>query len=85
MLSKASWLLRASLCALVCALCGFACDRIPEQVLRDEQSRARHYRAAFENEHDENVQLRARLEKASANVPEQAACGSQSGPLPVSK
>lgn len=76
---------RGALCALVCALSGFACDRVPEQVLRDEQARARQYRDAFETEHDENVQLRARLEKANATVPESASCGSQTGALPVSK
>ena len=85
MLSPAARLLRVALCALVCALSGLACDRIPEQVLRDEQARARQYRDAFESEHDENVQLRARLEKAASSAPEQAACGSQSGPYPVSK
>ena len=74
-----------ALCALVCALSGLACDRVPEQVLRDEQARARQYRDAFESEHDENVQLRARLEKASAPVPESASCGSQTGALPVAK
>ena len=85
MLSSSARPQRVLWCALACVLSGLACDRVPEQVLRDEQSRARHYRDAFESEHDENVQLRARLAKACANVPDPAACGSQSGALPVSK
>jgi len=52
---------RVALSLLLLAFLG--CDRVPEQALRDEQSRSRKFREAFESEHDENVALRARLEK----------------------
>ncbi len=41
-----------------------ACGRVPEAQLRDEQSRARHYRDAYETELGENQSLRKRLATA---------------------
>jgi hypothetical protein len=55
--------------ALAALFGGAACDRVPEQALRDEQNRARKYRDAYENEHDENVALRAKLEQAGKDCP----------------
>jgi len=46
------------------ALGAVACDRVPEQALRDEQNRSRKYRGAYEAEHDENVALKAKLDAA---------------------
>jgi hypothetical protein len=46
------------------ALAAVACDRVPEQALRDEQNRSRKYRGAYEAEHDENVALKAKLDAA---------------------
>jgi hypothetical protein len=57
-------MLRVAAIALWAALGAVACDRVPEQALRDEQNRAREYRDAYEAEHDENVALKAKLDAA---------------------
>lgn len=56
-------LLTARAAALAFALGCLACDRVPEQMLRDEQARSRRYLDAYESEHGENTALRAQLEE----------------------
>jgi hypothetical protein len=48
--------------ALLAAL--LACGRVPETALRDEQSRSRRYRDAYETQLGENGELRKRLTAA---------------------
>jgi hypothetical protein len=51
--------LRPAACALLAA--AFACGRVPEQALRDEQARTRQYRDAYETTAAELAATKARL------------------------
>jgi hypothetical protein len=66
-------LLTRAVLAVALPFVALACDRVPEQALRDEQSRSRQYREAFESEHDENVALRARVEQLEKKKCDQGA------------
>ena len=48
-------------CSFVAALLLAACGRVPEQALRDEQTRARRYRDAYESTAAELAAAKARL------------------------
>lgn len=48
-------------CLSVAGLLLVACGRVPEQALRDEQSRARRYRDAYETTAAELAATKARL------------------------
>jgi hypothetical protein len=48
-------------CLLGAALLLAACGRVPEQALRDEQTRARRYRDAYESTAAELAAAKARL------------------------
>jgi hypothetical protein len=50
-------------CALAALL--FGCGRVSEAQLRDEQSRARRYRDAYESTLAENQQLRKKIEQGT--------------------
>lgn len=53
--------------ALLAALC--ACGRVPEQALRDEQARSRHYRDAYETTAAELAAAKARLAELEKSCP----------------
>ena len=55
--------------ALLGSALGLTSCGVPEQALRDEQSRSRKFRDAYESEHEENAALKARLQQQ-----EKAAC-----------
>lgn len=56
--------------APVLAVSLLACGRVPEWQLRDEQSRARRYRDAYETAMAENQELRNRLAAAEQKAHE---------------
>ena len=53
--------------ALLAAVC--ACGRVPEQALRDEQARSRHYRDAYETTAAELAAAKARLAEMEKSCP----------------
>ena len=46
-----------------------ACGRVPEQALRDEQARSRHYRDAYETTAAELAAAKARLAELEKSCP----------------
>ena len=52
--------MKAMLVATLLFLCGAACGHA-DPALRDEQSRSRHYRDAYESQAEEIAQLKARI------------------------
>jgi hypothetical protein len=53
--------LRLAACGGVAAALVVGCGKVPEQALRDEQTRARHYRDAYETTSAELAATKARL------------------------
>jgi hypothetical protein len=56
-------------CALLIAVLLSACGRVPEQALRDEQARSRHYRDAYETAAAELAAAKARLAEVEKTCP----------------